>query len=125
MKYCQFNGCTNKVSKGAFCQSHKKPRKTKSKTDNKNIYHHKNKPFYKTEEWQSMRWFVIDRERSCCQRCGKFVFGRQAHCHHVISIKQDESLKLEANNIMLLCPKCHVIVENEEKPKKVFPSYFS
>ena len=59
-----------------------------------------------------------------CQRCGRFVFGRSAHVHHVIPIKEDSTLKLEENNLRLLCPVCHTIEENEDKPKKVFPSYF-
>ena len=56
----------------------------------------------------------------CCQRCGRFVFGRSAHVHHVIPIKEDSTLKLEENNLRLLCPVCHTIEENEDKPKKFF-----
>ncbi|KAJ85326.1 Phage endonuclease [Enterococcus faecalis NJ44] len=52
------------------------------------------------------------------------MFGRQAHRHHIIPIKKNEMLKLDPNNIRLLCPKCHVIEENEADEKKVFPSYF-
>lgn len=89
-----------------------------------NVYHHDNKSFYRTKEWQDVADFVYEREGGCCQRCGRFVFGRQAHRHHVIPIKKNEMLKLDPNNIRLLCPKCHVIEENEADEKKVFPSYF-
>lgn len=123
MKYCQFNGCTNKVNKGAYCDDHRRVSPSKKKV--KNIYHHKNKSFYQSDPWKDLRSDVYEREKGKCQRCGKFVFGRTAHCHHVIAIKDNPLLKLEINNIMLLCPKCHVIVENEEKPKKVFASYFN
>lgn len=66
------------------------------------------------------------REKGLCQRCHTFVFGRRAHVHHIIPIAKDTSLKLEVNNLMLLCPQCHAIVENEsdDKKKSVFPSFF-
>ena len=83
-----------------------------------------NKSFYRTKAWQDVADFVYERENGCCQRCGRFVFGRQAHRHHIIPIKKNEMLKLDPNNIRLLCPKCHVIEENEVDEKKVFPSYF-
>lgn len=78
MKYCDFNGCYHKISKGRYCAEHKrnKPRK---KTDKKNIYHHENKPFYRTNAWKYVRSQVFEREKGCCERCGRFVFGRRAH----------------------------------------------
>ncbi|HHL0974705.1 TPA: HNH endonuclease [Bacillus cereus] len=123
MKYCDFNGCHYKISKGRYCGAHKrsKPRK---KQDKKNVYHHENKRFYRTDEWKFARSQVYEREKGCCERCGGFVFGRRAHVHHIIPIRQDETLKLEINNLMLLCPKCHVEEENAGKPRTVFPSYF-
>ncbi len=121
MKYCQFNGCTNKVEKGAYCLDHVVTRRSKKRKD---IYHHENKSFYVTDAWQDVRADVYEREKGKCQRCHKFVFGKTAHCHHIIPIKKNPTLKLDVNNIMLLCPKCHAIVENEEKTKKVFASYF-
>ena len=78
---------------------------------------HENKPFYRTDAWKYVRSKVYERENGCCQRCGRFVFGRSAHVHHVIPIKEDSTLKLEENNLRLLCPVCHTIEENEDKPK--------
>ncbi|WP_253703363.1 HNH endonuclease [Bacillus cereus] len=39
-------------------------------------------------------------------------------------MKEDETLKLEENNLRLLCPVCHTIKENESKPKKSFSKLF-
>lgn len=121
MKYCDFNGCTNKIDRGKYCHEHKPKRRRKKK---ESIYKHENKPFYRTDAWKSMRKFVYERERGKCQRCRKFVFGRNAHVHHVVPIKEDYTLKLEPKNLRLLCRYCHMIEENEENKKKVFPSYF-
>lgn len=124
MKYCSYDGCRNTTDKGSYCSEHKPSKKfKKKKTDSP--YHHENKSFYRTPAWKSVADFVYDREGGRCQRCNKFVFGRQAHRHHVIPIKKNPMLKLDPNNIRLLCPKCHVIEENEEDDKKVYPTYFS
>lgn len=122
MKYCDFNGCGNKIARGKYCPEHTASKKRRKKKD---IYHHENKPFYRTDEWKSLAAFVYEREHGCCQRCGRFVFGRQAHRHHVVPIKKNPLLKLDPNNIRLLCPQCHVIEENEDENKKIFPNYFS
>lgn len=122
MKYCDFNGCNNKISKGYYCDEHKRKRKKKQSNS---IYHHANKTFYNSDKWKAMRSFIYERERGMCQRCKSFVFGRNAHVHHVIPIKDDNTLALEPNNLRLLCRDCHMIEENEEKKKIVFASYFN
>ena len=125
MKYCEFNGCTNKIAKGAHCDEHKRSKKSAAKNKKKkDIYHHENKSFYKSDEWKTTRDFVYERDGGCCQRCGKFVFGRSAHVHHKIPIKKNPLLKLDLNNLILLCPKCHIKEENKIGEEKVFPTYF-
>ena len=129
MKYCEFNGCTNKVSNGAYCEDHKRSKKSrmaKQKKQSKSIYHHANKSFYNSDPWKAMRSYVYEREHGCCQLCGRFIFGRRAHVHHMVPIKANPLLALDENNLMLLCPTCHTIEENKDKEKKekVFPSYF-
>ncbi|WP_456523668.1 HNH endonuclease [Bacillus sp. TE9106W] len=104
---------------------YKKCNKPRKKKDKKNIYHHENKPFYHTDAWKYVRSRVLERENACCQRCGQSFFDRRSHVHYVIPIKEDSTLKLEGNNLRLLCPGCHAIEENEDKPKEVFPSYFN
>lgn len=121
MKYCGYDGCQVKIERGMYCNDHKKRKKSKAKKD---IYHHENKSFYRTKQWKDVADFVYEREGGCCQRCGKFVFGKQAHRHHVVPIRKNDKLKLDPNNIRLLCPQCHVIEENEMQTRKVFSSYF-
>lgn len=123
MKYCEFNGCTHKVDKGAYCDDHKRSKKSMIKK-RKDIYHHDNKSFYNSNAWKTTRDFVYEREHGCCQECGRFIFGRSAHVHHKVPIKKNPLLKLDLNNLMLLCPTCHIAEENKDKQEKVFPSYF-
>ena len=113
MKYCGEQGCTNLITKGFYCDDHKRRRKKK-------VWHSSNKSFYNSQAWKDLTSFVYQRDKGCCRRCGKFVFGRQAHHHHVVPIQINPSLKLDADNVILLCNKCHPIVE-EETMEKYFP----
>lgn len=124
---CSFNGCHNIIERGKYCAEHAYSAKYKrSKRKKKNVYHHDNKPVYHSETWANICQQVDLRENNQCQRCHRIVFGRHKHHHHIIPIKNDPTLEFELNNIMLLCDKCHPIVEHEQedKPVKVYPSYF-
>ncbi|NSS83791.1 HNH endonuclease [Enterococcus faecalis] len=122
MRYCQFEGCSNTTERGAYCSEHARSSRKKKKQGN--VYHHENKSFYRTPAWRDMREVIYERDRGCCKCCGKFVFGRKAHVHHIVPIKNNPLLKLDPNNLILLCSECHPIVEQETETKKVFPSYF-
>ncbi|EHM3061036.1 HNH endonuclease [Enterococcus faecalis] len=122
MRYCQFEGCSNTTERGAYCSEHARSSRKKKKQGN--VYHHENKSFYRTPAWRDMREVIYERDRGCCKRCGKFVFGRKAHVHHIVPIKNNPLLKLDPNNLILLCSECHPIVEQETETKKFFPSYF-
>lgn len=89
MKYCQFDGCTNKIAKGIYCTEHKRSsRSRKKKQQAKSVYHHENKPFYRTQAWKDMRQFIYEREGGHCQRCGQFIFGRE---HTSITLYQSKT----------------------------------
>ena len=122
MRYCQFEGCSNTTERGAYCSEHARSSRKKKKQGN--VYHHENKSFYRTPAWRDMREVIYERDRGCCKRCGKFVFGRKAHVHHIVPIKNNPLFTLDPNNLILLCSECHPIVEQETEAKKVFPSYF-
>ena len=118
MKYCGEQGCRNLISKGRYCEQHRRRRKKA-----KNNYKHKNKSLYNSAVWKRLTSYIYEREKGLCQRCGKFVFGKQAHNHHIIPVAVDPTLELEPDNIRLLCPECHIIEEHEDKQDNT-PSYF-
>lgn len=124
---CEFNGCHSLVEHGRYCEEHAYSEKHKrARKKKRSVYHHDNKPVYHSEKWKSVCQLVDMREHDQCQRCGRYVFGRHKHHHHIVPIKVNPMLEYEPNNIMLLCNLCHPIVEHEqeEKPVKVYPSYF-
>nr|WP_161621209.1 HNH endonuclease signature motif containing protein [Bacillus subtilis] len=123
MRYCIFNGCAGLAITGSYyCEEHK----PKAKGKGRDTFQSKNKPFYRSDDWQSMRQYVFERDGAKCRECGQFVFGKNAHVHHVIAIAEDPTLKLEESNLILLCPKCHAKIENENKKQtpRVFQKYF-
>lgn len=125
---CEFNGCHNIIEHGRYCTEHSYSEKHKrSRKKKRSVYHHDNKPYYHDPKWKSVCMQVDLREHNQCQRCGKIVFGRHKHHHHIKPIKDDPSLAYEPNNVMLLCDLCHPIVEHEQEDTlaKVYPSYFN
>ncbi|TYS14283.1 HNH endonuclease [Rossellomorea vietnamensis] len=111
MRYCGEQGCKTLISSGRYCPNHKRKKKEKA------VYS-KNKSFYNTQAWKDLKAYCYERDKGCCQRCGKFVFGKRAHHHHKVPISVNPSLKLSKRNVITLCPRCHMIVENEGKTKK-------
>jgi len=111
MKYCGEQGCKQLIAAGRYCDNHRRKKKDKP------VYS-KNQSFYKTQVWKDLKADCYQRDKGCCVRCGKFVFGKQAHHHHKVPIQVDPSLKLDKNNVITVCPKCHMILENEDRKQK-------
>lgn len=128
LKYCAVDGCSNLVEHGKYCPEHALSAKGKqARKHHRSVYVHENKPIYRTERWKNVCQIVDLREHNRCQRCGKYVWGRHKQHHHIVPIQRDASLTYDTNNIMLLCDKCHPIVEHEQDDtnQKIYPSYFS
>lgn len=110
MKYCGEQGCKTLITSGRYCDDHKRRNKKKA-------WQPINKSFYRTQAWRDLKAYCYQRDQGKCQRCGKFVFGKRAHHHHIVPIRVNPSLRLDENNIMTLCSKCHPIVEDEANEK--------
>lgn len=127
LKYCAVDGCSNLVEHGKYCAEHAASQRYKRRQRKRHdVYHSDNTGFYHSQAWIDLTKLVDIREHNCCQRCGRYVWGRHKHHHHVVPIADDPSLALEPNNIMLLCDKCHPIVEHEQDDAqpKIYPGYF-
>ncbi|MCR2018076.1 MULTISPECIES: HNH endonuclease [Bacillus subtilis group] len=123
MRYCIHDGCRTLLEEGSYyCDQHR-PRK-KGRKQNK--FQSANKSFYRSDAWKAMREYIYQRDGGTCNECGRFVFGQNAHIHHVIPISKQPELKLDETNLILLCPKCHAKIENQEKqsPPSVFTKFF-
>ncbi|MBC1983022.1 HNH endonuclease [Listeria booriae] len=115
MKYCSYPACNAKVVSGLYCEEHKRRPKRKP------VYS-KNKSFYRTQAWIDLRTSIYIRDGGRCRECGKFVYGRDAQVHHIKPIWKNPELKLDVENVILVCAACHPKLE--EKPPRSKNNFF-
>lgn len=85
MKYCDFNGCDNKINQGKYCEEHVRSKRQRKKKD---IYHHENKPFYRTKEWEAMRQFIYEKKKVAVNVvAGSFMVDRHMSITSYLSSK--------------------------------------
>lgn len=81
------------------------------------------KAFYNSKEWKSKRLQILERDHYECQACrerlrlaaaeGKRLYGKDAkirratEVHHKKELKDYPRLRLDDDNLVSLCVKCH------------------
>jgi len=65
----------------------------------------KDKLFRKTKDYINWRIGVFKRDNYTCQGCG--VVGGKLHAHHKIPFSISKDKRLDLNNGLTLCVKCH------------------
>lgn len=75
--------------------------------------------FYKSKEWLMTRTSVLFRDNNMCRVCWsrdkKIKVGDTAH--HIITLRDDWSLRVDKNNLITVCPSCHKIIHDFYKSK--------
>lgn len=61
----------------------------------------------KRKLWEAVKEYVRKRDNNQCQRCGKYVIGRQAETSHVIPKSHGNVLRFDPQNLKVLCFSCH------------------
>src|SRR3990167_7099879 len=77
-------------------------------------------------EYKHWRMSVYRRDWFTCQmpKCG--YKGKDLEAHHIVPVKDNESLIFEVSNGITLCKKCHLTIRNrEEKFVDTFAKIFS
>jgi len=66
------------------------------------------KDFYKSTRWKTKRINILKRDNYLCRECIRYGKTTGATTvHHVIPLEQKLELKLNNNNLISLCSKCH------------------
>jgi len=68
----------------------------------------KAKQFYNSTAWRKMREFIYKRDDGLCQPClelGHYTVGDIVH--HKVELMDDWELRLDADNLVTVCIKCH------------------
>lgn len=76
------------------------------------------------------REIVLLRDKNCCQHCGKYVEGSNAHRSHIIPRSRGNALRWCIDNQILFCFYCHIqwwhknILEAQEWFKNKYPERY-
>lgn len=88
-------------------RSNRKPRKTKG--DNPSYQSGMGKTFYRTREWQKLRWQVLRDSDGRCGMCGRGRdTGTVLHVDHIKPRSRFPALELSAANLQVLCEDCNL-----------------
>lgn len=72
------------------------------------------KPFYNSKEWQSIREYILMRDKYLC-KCGKPA----EEVHHIIWLNSininDKAISCGENNLISVCKDCHFKIHSRKK----------
>ena len=69
--------------------------------------------------WQELKKELFKRY-GCCQECGVILTKRTASVHHIVARSVDRSKQYDINNLLLLCPECHMRIHQMEHLQKKY-----
>lgn len=76
---------------------------------------------YSRKRWRAVRQLVLNRDHYTCQVCkrkGKLaVYGNIVH--HIVELREDESLAYEVDNLETVCTACHNTLHPERSSKRL------
>lgn len=73
--------------------------------------------FYSSKAWARAVTTIWRRDKATCQRCGLRVKGRgreEFHIHHKAGFSEYPEMRLDIDNLVLLCQKCHWWVHSKK-----------
>lgn len=64
--------------------------------------------FYKSNRWKRKRELILKRDNYRCKECSRYGKTTEAvTVHHIVPVRENESLRLDNNNLISLCNACH------------------
>lgn len=67
--------------------------------------------FYRTIEWREVRSVVLSMYGSVCMKCGS---KKNIHVDHILPISKYPKLRLDVNNLQVLCSSCNIEKSNTD-----------
>lgn len=69
--------------------------------------------FYNSSAWRKKRLEIIERAKGMCEVCWQLGLVREGkEVHHIVKLRDDWNLRLNNNNLILLCTSCHHQIED-------------
>ena len=116
--------CHNKVDYGKKCKCEIDKQKQKYRQYKYDRKDKKEQVFYSSSEWIKIRNYVKSKQLNCCLFCWfkDNIYNDCDLVHHIIELKEDYSLRLDDDNLILLTDsnhqKIHNIMNRSEEDKK-------
>ncbi len=119
-KYCPMCSKTKIEDKEKMCQDCSKKYgnsldKARYKRYQDNRTDKDSQVFYNSKEWKKVRKKIKKRDKGLCLLCllnnNLIVSGDLVH--HIVEEKEDKMLRLEEDNLLMLCDSCHKYVHRE------------
>lgn len=112
LKPCHAYACS-KLTRNKYCEDHEHLASQEKAWTNKlydtYVRDAKIKKFYSGREWQLVRERALMRDNGLCQNClrigQKITIATMVH--HIVPVKKDWSKRLQMDNLVSLCDKCH------------------
>jgi 5-methylcytosine-specific restriction protein A len=122
---CKSPGCPELVKEGTawgMCVGHvrrdRAPRRTSARRKRMNDEDFKRDAWYSSKSWAKLRRAFIARH-PLCRICSDNGFVRSANVvDHIVERKDDDSKRLNWDNLQSLCHSCHNNKTAEEKKKR-------
>jgi len=68
----------------------------------------KTKKFYESYQWRAIRYDALKKNNGCCELCGRSKHdGIILHVDHIKSLRLFWHLRLDPNNLQVLCNECN------------------
>ena len=89
--------------------------------NSKNYYQHNPeiRKFRNSRVWKSKAEEIKQRDKYLCQVCmSKNIFNyKELETHHIVPLSENWDLRLDNNNLITLCEKCHKEAEVGKIPR--------
>ena len=88
-------------------------------------YNEKYDWFYQTAEWRRLRAEKFTAANGLCERCyKKDRICKGAEVHHKVPIDRNWDLRLDIDNLILLCADCHNLQHGRVSPLQRFNKFW-
>lgn len=107
LKPCKLRGCHNLTrDKNGYCEEHKDM--SSSKEYNRQRLDRREQSFYNSGAWKKVRGLRLSMDNGLCQHCLREKKVSVADTvHHIQPIKSNWDKRLDIDNLISLCFKCH------------------
>ncbi|MDK0934304.1 HNH endonuclease signature motif containing protein [Clostridium perfringens] len=108
--------CGDKIKVGTKCERCTKETYRQYKHYRKDK---REQQFYANNQWKTLSEIIKRRYLGMCLNCwDKGIIEMCTTTHHIVELKEDWNRRLDKDNLIPLCTRCHQKIHNEYKNNK-------